>query len=95
MSIRTYPREIVAVAKGMRECLDGDIASTRDLGNVFVGALEGVAEPASFTVRSTRPGAFQAVLVSSAAELVDDQEHCGALHPARCSASGTGIHLEI
>jgi uncharacterized membrane protein len=49
------------VAKGQRQSLDNDIASTRDLGNVFVGALEGVAEPASLTVRSTRPGAVQAV----------------------------------
>jgi uncharacterized membrane protein len=59
---RLRPVAVAAlVAKGMRESLDDDIASTRDLGNVFVGALEGVAEPASLTVRATRPGAVQAV----------------------------------
>jgi uncharacterized membrane protein len=49
------------VAKGLRESLDDDIARTRDLGNVFAGPLEGLAEPTSLTVRSTRPGAVQAV----------------------------------
>jgi uncharacterized membrane protein len=49
------------VAKAVRQSLDDDIASTRDLGNVFAGRLEGMAEPASLTVRSTRPGAVQAV----------------------------------
>jgi uncharacterized membrane protein len=49
------------VAKGVRESLDDDIASTRDLGNVFTGPLEGMAERPSLTVRSTRPGAVQAV----------------------------------
>jgi uncharacterized membrane protein len=49
------------VAKAVRESLDDDIASTRDLRNVFAGPLERMAEPASLTVRSTRPGAVQAV----------------------------------
>jgi len=59
---RLRPVAVAAlVAKGVRESLDDDIASTRNLGNVFAGPLEGVAEPASLTVRSTRPGAVQAV----------------------------------
>jgi uncharacterized membrane protein len=49
------------VAKGLRVSVDDDIASTRDLGNVFAGPLEGMAGPPSLTVRSTRPGAVQAV----------------------------------
>jgi len=49
------------VANVVRRSLDNDIASTRNLGNVFAGPLEGMAEAASLTVRSTRPGAVQAV----------------------------------
>jgi uncharacterized membrane protein len=59
---RLRPVAVAAlVAKGLRQSLDEDIASTRGLGNVFVGPLEGMADPASLTVRSTRPGAVQAV----------------------------------
>jgi hypothetical protein len=32
--------------------------------------------------------------LSSAAGYFDDQEHRGDRHAARCSASGTGIHLQ-
>jgi hypothetical protein len=32
--------------------------------------------------------------LSSAAGYFDDQEHRGDRHPARCFASGTGIHLQ-
>jgi uncharacterized membrane protein len=49
------------VAKGLRRSLDDDLARTRGLGNVFAGPIEGMAEQASLTVRSTRPGAVQAV----------------------------------
>jgi len=49
------------VAKTLRRSLDDDIASTRDLGNVFAGPLDGTDERASLTVRCTRPGAVQAV----------------------------------
>jgi uncharacterized membrane protein len=49
------------LAKGVRRSLDDDIAGTRELGNVFAGPLEGMAEPPSLAVRSTRTGAVQAV----------------------------------
>jgi len=49
------------VAKSVRASLDNDIANTRNLGNVFAGPLDGMTDPASLTVRSTRPGAVQAV----------------------------------
>ena len=49
------------VAKALRRSLDDDIASTRDLGNVFAGPLDGTDERASLTVRCPRPGAVQAV----------------------------------
>jgi len=59
---RLRPVAVAAlVAKGVRQSLADDIANTRDLGNVFVGPLEGMTEAASLTVRSTRPGAVQAV----------------------------------
>jgi len=59
---RLRPVAVAAlVAKGVRESLEGDIASTRGLGNVFAGPLEDIGEPPSLTVRSTRPGAVQAV----------------------------------
>ena len=59
---RLRPVAVTAlVAKGLRESLGDDIASTRNLGNVFMGPLEGMTESASLTVRSTRPGAVQAV----------------------------------
>jgi len=49
------------VAKAVRDSFDADIASTRDLENVFAGPLEELTEPAALTVRSRRPGAVQAV----------------------------------
>jgi uncharacterized membrane protein len=49
------------VAKALRKGLADDLASTRDLGNLFAGPPEGTDEPASLTVRATRPGAVQAV----------------------------------
>jgi uncharacterized membrane protein len=59
---RLRPVAVAAlVAKGIRRSLDDDIASMRDVGSIFGGPLEGMAEPASLTVRSTRPGAVQAV----------------------------------
>jgi len=62
------------VAKGVRQSLDNDIAGARDLGNVFVGPLEGVAEPASLTVRSSRAGAVQAVDLRGIATWAGRQE---------------------
>ena len=49
------------VARAVRQSLDDDLARTRDLEDVFGGPLEGMAEAASLTVRSPRPGAVQAV----------------------------------
>ena len=43
------------VAKGVRRSLDSDIAGARDLGNVFVGPLEGMADRPALTVRSRSP----------------------------------------
>jgi uncharacterized membrane protein len=59
---RLRPVAVAAlVAKSVRESLDNDLASTRNLGNIFAGPLEGMTEPASLTVRAARPGAVQAV----------------------------------
>ena len=59
---RLRPVAVAAlVAKGVRQSLDDDIANTRNLENVFAGPLEGMAEPASLTVGTTRPAAIQAV----------------------------------
>jgi uncharacterized membrane protein len=62
------------VARAVRRSLEDDIAGTRDLGNVFAGPLEGMAEPASLTVRSARPGAVQAVDLRGIAAWADQHE---------------------
>ena len=59
---RLRPVAVVALtAKGLRRSLNDDLASARDLGDIFAGPLEDMAEPAALTILSTRPGAVQAV----------------------------------
>ena len=62
------------VAKGVRQSLDNDIAGARDLGNVFAGPLEGMADRAALTVRSISPGAIQAVDLRGIARWADRHE---------------------
>jgi uncharacterized membrane protein len=72
---RLRPVAVAAlVAKGVRRSLDDDVAGTRDLESVFMGPLEGMAEPPSLTVRSTRPGAVQAVNLSGVATWAGQHE---------------------
>jgi uncharacterized membrane protein len=59
------------VAKGVSRSLDDDIARTRDLGSIFGGPPEGIAEPVALTVRSTRPGAVQALDLRGMARWAD------------------------
>jgi uncharacterized membrane protein len=49
------------VAKGLRESLDDDVASTRGVRDVFAAPFESLGESPALEVRSTRPGAVQAV----------------------------------
>lgn len=49
------------VTKAVRRSVNDDIASTRDLRNIFVGGLDDVPGRSSITVRSGRSGAIQAV----------------------------------
>jgi len=62
------------VAKAVRQSLDDDIVSTRDLWNIFAGPLEGMAEPASLAVRATNPGAIQAVNLRRVAKWAGQHE---------------------
>jgi len=63
------------VAKAVRRSLDDDITSTQGLGDIFAGPLEGLDEPVSLTVCSTRPGAVQAVDLRGVAAWAGRQ-HC-------------------
>jgi uncharacterized membrane protein len=59
---RLRPVAVAAlVAKGLRESLDDDLAGVRDVRDVFAAPLERMGEPPALVVRSTRPGAIQAV----------------------------------
>jgi uncharacterized membrane protein len=59
---RLRPVAVAAlVAKGVRQSLDDATTGMRDVREVFAGPLQGMAEPPALTVRSTRPGAVQAV----------------------------------
>jgi len=72
---RLRPVAVVAlIAKGLRLSLADDIASARDLGNIFAGPLEDMAEPASLTILSTRPGAVQAVDLRGVSTWADRHE---------------------
>jgi uncharacterized membrane protein len=65
---RLRPVAVAAlVAKGVRQSLGDDLAGMRGVRDVFVMPLAGMDEPPALAVRCRRPGAIQAVNLSSVA----------------------------